>query len=214
VLQPTPARHIEPELYARILDQLSEMRWNGIVDFIFYNEPLLHPDIVLLVQQLKVIVPKCHPRIITNGDHLTVQLMSDLIAAGVERFSVSRHQPIKPGWDARVQDLARRHPGMLSVTDLMDVQEKQGLHTRAGLVPVGRVYVAARCNAPMNCQHIDIDGNLLLCCNDYYRKNVMGNVKESTILEVWRSERFTRIRSDLLRGKPSLAICKNCILRT
>ncbi len=153
------------------------------------------------------------PRIITNGDPLTEKLAKDLIDAGVVTFWVSRHVPVKPGWDDRMKDLQAKFKGMITITDLMDVQAAQGLHTRAGLVKVEKEYQVDSCHTAQSCQHIDIDGRMILCCNDYHRKHEFGNLRKQGIMEIWNSRYYYTIRRELREGITALKICKNCIVR-
>ena len=212
-LYPRPKRFMADALYKRIVERLQEMQWNGVVDFIFYNEPLLDPRVPQLVRQLKASVPNCIPRIVSNGDLLTEALFRELIDAGVERFWISRHQPVPDGWDARMRSFQEEHPGLLAVTDLLEVQEKQGLHTRAGLVKVDKEFKAPICTTPESAQHIDIEGNLLLCCNDYHRAHPMGNIKTGSILDIWNGINYSTLRSELRSGRACLDICKQCLLQ-
>jgi len=153
------------------------------------------------------------PRILTNGDPLTHDLAKALIEAGVVSFWVSRHPPVKPGWDDRMALLQEWFPGVITVTDLMAVQDRQGLMTRAGLVKVEKEYQVDDCVAPTSCQHIDIEGNFLLCCNDYHRAHKYGNLKAYPILTLWRDPTYAKIRKELRHGVTSLTICQNCIVK-
>lgn len=207
----TPVENIQPQVYTKILSRLADIKWNGVVDFIFYNEPLLHPDIVSIVELAKAFVPNCKPRIITNGDVLTDELTRKLIDAGVLSFWVSRHVPVKPGWDNRINALKAKYGGIIQVVDLMEVQAQQGLLDRAGLVEVEKRFVFTRCTSPTSAAHITIDGTWLLCCNDYHRQNPFGNLLTRGILEIWRDPRFASIRKNLRGGVATLKICKNCI---
>ena len=209
----TPKENISNENYEKFISRLAEIKWNGVVDFIFYNEPLLHPDIVGLVRRLKQVVPWCLPRIITNGDVLCSPLARDLINEGVFNFWVTRHVPVKPHWDARMADLQVEFPGYVTVTDIMDVQAKQGLHTRAGMVKVENEYKVDSCHSSQSCQHFDINLKALLCCNDYHKVHGFGNLNEKSIMEIWNDKSYRRIRNELREGITKLPICKNCIVR-
>lgn len=208
----TPVENIDLAIYDKICDRLAEIEWCGVVDFIFYNEPMLHPDLPGLVRHLKKKVPKCLPRVITNGDFLNVDSARELIDSGVASFSVSKHIPIKPGWEDRIERVSKTFPGAIFIGDLTKIEELLGLSARAGLVKVKNATPMKHCYAQRSAQHIDINGNLLLCCNDYFRKNAFGNLMKEGIMDIWNQARYSRIRDGIHRGEAELKICQECFL--
>lgn len=210
----TPREFMSDAVFSKVLDRLWEVRWPGIVDFIFYNEPLLDPTLEQKVRAVKDAAPDCLPRITTNGDALTEDKLRRLVDAGVVSFYVTRHVPSDKRWDDRINALASKYPRHVTVTDIREVEEKVGLWNRAGLVKVKKEYKTASCRAPEGSLNIDRHGNVLLCCCDYFHAHKMGNVREQSLLKIWSGERFARIRAKLRRGVAELEICKNCILRT
>ncbi|MDH4182693.1 MAG: cobalamin-dependent protein [Nitrospinota bacterium] len=54
------------------------------------------------------------------------------------------------------------------------------------------------------------DGNVVPCCRDPKGKNIMGNILEQDMDEIWNGEKFRSFRSQLLRDKESLEICGLC----
>jgi hypothetical protein len=51
-----------------------------------------------------------------------------------------------------------------------------------------------------------LSGNVVLCCNDYFETDVLGNVATSGLREVWTSERFTALREALSRGDRTASV--------
>jgi radical SAM protein with 4Fe4S-binding SPASM domain len=67
------------------------------------------------------------------------------------------------------------------------------------------------CNRLRDCITILVNGDVALCCFDYEGKVIIGNVKNSTIKEVWNGERLERIREDLKhRNFDKLPLCSRC----
>lgn len=201
------------EVFETALKRMQEIRYAGIVDFIFYNEPLLDPRLPDLVTRVKAALPNCLPRVTTNGDALTEDLLLRLTKAGVLTFYVTRHVPVKPGWNERIEMLLKKYPQYVTLTDIMEVQAKVGLWNRAGLVKVEKEFKVNSCHAPEGAFVIDRFGNVPLCCCDYFRKNAQGNIMKQGILEIWRGAGFAGVRQNLHKGVAVLDICKNCILR-
>ena len=69
------------------------------------------------------------------------------------------------------------------------------------------------CRRPFNTLVIAFDGTVPLCCVDFTRKTVVGNVKDSTIRDVWNGERMMAIRRAFLSTDSRADLpkmCKDC----
>jgi MoaA/NifB/PqqE/SkfB family radical SAM enzyme len=63
--------------------------------------------------------------------------------------------------------------------------------------------------------YILFNGDMVLCCTDYYKTMVLGNVADSSIADVWNSEKALKIRRDFLRGDLSeIPLCAECFVST
>jgi len=51
----------------------------------------------------------------------------------------------------------------------------------------------------------------VLCCVDYGCTTVLGNVGETSIAEVWNSEKAKDIRRRFLSGNTEGLLCHNCL---
>lgn len=65
---------------------------------------------------------------------------------------------------------------------------------------------------PLTMMSILWDGDVVSCCNDWKKENVLGNVKEGSLLKIWRGERYRDFRDKIYNQKPSGEdfICKRC----
>lgn len=55
------------------------------------------------------------------------------------------------------------------------------------------------------------NGDFSICCNDYARKAVLGNLKDQTINELWNSPSIQKFRKEQLKGNFKIpSICENC----
>ena len=59
--------------------------------------------------------------------------------------------------------------------------------------------------------HITASGNVVICCNDYNHKYILGNVKNQSIMEIWNSEAYKILRKKV-EGKieEDNFICLTC----
>lgn len=69
------------------------------------------------------------------------------------------------------------------------------------------------CPAPFATTDILHDGSVLLCAHDWARKEVLGNVRDRTIAEVWNGPRMREIRAAVHRREyATLPACRDCSL--
>jgi radical SAM protein with 4Fe4S-binding SPASM domain len=69
------------------------------------------------------------------------------------------------------------------------------------------------CPAPFATTDILHDGTVLLCAHDWARKEILGNVRDQTIAEIWNGERMRKIRAAVhQRAYETLPACRTCSL--
>jgi hypothetical protein len=56
-----------------------------------------------------------------------------------------------------------------------------------------------------------VSGEVTTCCVDYDGRNVVGDLRTHTLLEVLASEEALRIRSSFDRFRPPTEFCKECL---
>jgi radical SAM protein with 4Fe4S-binding SPASM domain len=72
---------------------------------------------------------------------------------------------------------------------------------------------AIGCHIPFYEMSILFNGDALQCGEDWYRTNVVGNVKTHSLKEVWNSKKINKIRRLLLRKRfEQLNCCKDCCM--
>ena len=68
------------------------------------------------------------------------------------------------------------------------------------------------CIIPFQTLSILYNGDVLLCCQDWGRENIVGNLYNQSIKEIWQNEKMNNIRNELLKksGKNILP-CSKCL---
>lgn len=213
---PQKARLIATPVFEAIVERLREIKYGGVVDFIFFSEPLLHPMLADLVRRVKERVPWCMARICTNGDLLTVEKVRELLRAGLDRIYVMRHNPTPDGWRDNISKLDKMFPGIFVRMDIDDVEREQGLHDFEGTVKVNKVraptYRNGRpsCTVHTHCAQIGVNGDWILCCVDYGKTMTFGNIIHESFFEIWNKPGFVSVRSKLKSGVPVSSKCAKC----
>jgi radical SAM protein with 4Fe4S-binding SPASM domain len=65
---------------------------------------------------------------------------------------------------------------------------------------------------PLERMHINFKGDVVLCCMDWKWEHVLGNVAESSIDEIWNSEKYKQYREAIYsNGDPKVTdLCRKC----
>lgn len=57
------------------------------------------------------------------------------------------------------------------------------------------------------------DGSVILCCNDYSQKIILGNINDESIVEIWNSSKYQEIRNHIYRREfNKVPPCKDCTM--
>lgn len=71
--------------------------------------------------------------------------------------------------------------------------------------------ITSTCYYPWRTMVILHDGRVVICCLDYDGVQVMGNVNNNTIKEIWNSEQYVRTRNDFKKLRyGNYPICTKC----
>ncbi len=191
------ARLMQPATVDRIFSELARLGFAGRLSYHFYNEPLLHPGLEGLVEQARERLPRVRQVLYTNGELLSDARHARLIAAGIHRFVITRHTG-KPIAERPLQTILE--PKELVLTN------------RGGAMGQAPEPLRLPCHAPYNMLIVTVSGDVLLCYEDYHRTQVMGNILQQPLDEIWFSKRFSELRELLMKGdRTRTEICRACI---
>ena len=67
------------------------------------------------------------------------------------------------------------------------------------------------CPFPFYQMFINSDGTVIPCCADWQQKLIMGNVTESSLVQIWNSDGYNVLQKDMLKhGKDCRELCAIC----
>lgn len=73
--------------------------------------------------------------------------------------------------------------------------------------------IAGLCDRPMDQAVISSNGDVLICCRDWQSQNVVGNVYDSSLYEIWHNDKMKNIQELIALGKYNeIECCKDCIM--
>lgn len=183
------------DLYVSVLRQLSNIEYDGILIFSGFSEPLLHSNILSLVENKNKHVPNSTLIINTNGDILDKHISKYLLENGVDYISIS------------IYDGPGSYENFLNLKSVVRINKRIVLRKRYENFNInnrnGSLYINSdvplhqMCYYPFYFIFIDYDGEVLPCPHDFLRKNSVGNVNSDHLIDLWL-EGFYHIRNTLL----------------
>jgi MoaA/NifB/PqqE/SkfB family radical SAM enzyme len=67
------------------------------------------------------------------------------------------------------------------------------------------------CPLPFYQMSVLFNGDAILCCNDWNRESIVGNLEAGSLREVWNSEKLNAIRKRILQGRyEEVESCRGC----
>lgn len=76
-----------------------------------------------------------------------------------------------------------------------------------------RIFGCSDKDRPIQAMHVLLNGDCVICCNDWVREIVVGNVNESSLKEIWNSNTYKHHVKLIYSGKENPEhMCANCDL--
>lgn len=206
-------RRMSEDLFCNIVDELSEMGFSGELHPHLYNEPLLDERLGRFVSYIKKRLPETEVIVFTNGICLTVEKYRELVDAGVAQFNITRHTPVDPPHLLSVLDYRKRvgDQGVELAYNGTGIGRGQIIFNRGGLIPITKVVdPMMNCDWPSKILTINHEGDVLLCCNDYFGTFRFGNLKRQSIRFIWNQPHNRKLREYLLGDTSKIDVCRKC----
>lgn len=214
-IYPNRNLHMSAALSEKMAKELRFLNFKGTVVLCGFGEPLLHPNISVIVSHFGN--RGIRVEIVTNGDHLTIPMISRLTSSGVQFFAVSMYDG--PEQIKKFQTMFSESGVDKSHYILRDrwygPSEDYGLKltNRAGMIEVGNqnvVDLTRPCYYPSYCLVVDWNGDILLCVQDWSKQAKIGNITTESMFNVWTNPEMMRFRTRLANGNRCQRPCNKC----
>lgn len=202
-------KHIDPSLCKLIGQQLQDFNFTGRIGFVGFGEPLLHPNIVECIRQIRTCTTAKWIEINTNGDILTRELALELADAGCTNITISMYDSDQTEYftnmldNTGVQLVLRHHYDSaanynLKMINRINIVKKEQMLNRS-----------EQCYMPFYKMFIDWNGDYLLCEQDWAKSTNKFNIGTTPIKEFWL-DKLNLFRSYLAQGRRQLYPCSLC----
>jgi len=201
---------------------LNKVGFKGGIIYSAFSEPFLYNHLEEVIKISKEQCPDSRIEVVTNGDFLTLEKLNTFFEAGLTRIDVSVYdgpEKVKPFEDLRAE--AGLNKEQFHIRERWYSPEEHfgisSLTNRAGANIMADINVIKlnkalkqKCFYPFYQLLVDFDGSVLLCNHDWDKKLSMGNVKETSILDIWNSEKYKEIRGNLANANRNHSPCNRC----
>lgn len=200
-------RLMNKEMYHNIIKQLSSLKFIGTICFNQYNEPLLDLRLDEFILFARKNLPKSKLTISTNGDALTLKRWDSLKKSGLSYAIISQYD----GYIShRIEELIAYEENK----DLYKVEIRSAINlksNRCGSVNLddSNLPLKQNCLRPFSQMVIRFNGKVVLCCEDYYMKEEIGDLHIDNICDLWMSHKLNEIRNGLIKNRRH-GICSRC----
>lgn len=207
----TPHEYMDENIFKEIISQLKAIKYSGIIAYVFYGEPLIDERLGQFAKLAKKELPNVIQIVYSNGDYLTEELAINLLNSGIDKFVVTVHDKDPTNGLKRLTPIQAKLNGKMNLTSSSELV----LANRGGSIDVSKYENTSnftKCPG-IKLPVITYNGDMLICCQDYHRNYVMGNIMKENIVSIWNGK-YKNIRKELLsKNKATLPICKKCLNR-
>ena len=212
---PNRSLHMTRKTAGKIGTDMRDINFKGELFIAGFGEPLLHKNIPEIINHMTNINTLTCVTVVTNGDKLNTRCVDELIDAGVTNIIISMYDDSQQ--QEKLSDIINGSLPVVyreryySIGDTNDYGI-ENINNRAGLVK-GRTVtepIKKTCYIPFNKCQIDWNGDMLLCDQDWSRKGIIGNIHQTSIGDMWLSEKIERYRTKLINSNRCLSPCDKC----
>ena len=212
---------IKPQLHESIISQLKDLKYNGIVVYSGFNEPLLNKSIYKNISQTRNYLPNAKIELITNGDVLNEARISKLFKSGLSTLLISVYDGPEDmhKFKKMCKNLNLKSEQYVIRNRYLPPEKNFGItmSNRGGLmenaehsIPSLKKSLTTPCYYPSYTLFIDYNGDVLMCSHDWGKKNVLGNLNKEKIIDVWLSDNAMKSRKNLSYGNREFSPCNVC----
>ena len=210
---PRNLEFMDEEVFFKVIYELKKISYKGVVSFFGNNEALLDKRIVDWIERSREILPQAVFSLYTNGTPLNlskfIRLTDILDEFIINNYSDNSKLHSNIEEIIKYQETSNKNYKNVTIRKRL---ENQIMHTRAGNSPVAlnQVKVAATCTYPFHQINILPSGNISLCCNDAYGEQIMGNIKNNSLVKIWNDQNYKDLREKIYSTRQNIKICKSC----
>jgi len=197
---------------------LREMQASGCTSSLVLsvnNEPFLHPKLTDFCLRASEALPDCPVELISNGALITKEHLKALAMISIPPKLVVDDYTPDHRIIGRIEDWARCLPKPGLDIRFQRRSWNEMISNRAGNQPGcstdANDYRDITCTWPFGMIFLNPELEAFLCCSDYQYACKVGDLKQQSLMDIWRGPALTQIREHLLvPDRAAVPLCKQC----
>lgn len=202
------------ETIYKTLNELSEANFKGLISFHFYNEVFTDKRIFELFEKCQEL--GLYNYLVTNGDFLSIESVERLSKYNIKEFTLSLYDSKNiADFEQRSREYIQKFKLDQYDWELIILNGGEGFTNRAGYVEHTEekyeLPVKAACSKIVKKIDVRYDGQVVMCCLDYYGLHPIGNIVDENIIDIWYSDKRRNQLNDLAQGhRDRYKLCSGC----
>jgi radical SAM protein with 4Fe4S-binding SPASM domain len=189
---------LSEKIVFQILNICKKYNFEGTIAYHTYNEPGIDPRLMLFINKARELLPKVEILLQTNGFYLDQNLAEEYVNHGTNIIRVS-------AYTGSEYERLRKIKLPISYEVIRTVLDDR---LQEDIRP--EINCTKPCYAPLNEILVTNRGDISLCCLDWKREHVFGNLYRQKLEEILMTEKLLVTYNNLSRGRRFLSICKKC----
>lgn len=198
------------ECYKQIINQLSDINYNGRIALMLSNEPLLEERMEEMIVYARQKSPRFFLDMTTNGTLLTVDKLDKFFKLGLDNININDYRSDRDKYPEKWSKYNEPIYSAYWNNPKVSFQKRktdETLPNYAGNIPQKfNPKEFGFCNYPFRKLTIAFNGDILLCCDDFMYNTFYGNVQKDKLIDCWNNPELNKIRLSLLN------IYRNCFI--
>lgn len=201
------------ECYKQIINQLSDINYNGRIALMLSNEPLLEDRMEDMIVYARQKSPRFFLDMTTNGTLLTVDRLDKFFKLGLDNININDYRSDRDKypekWSKYIEPIYSAYWNNPKVS-FQKRKTDETLPNYAGNIPQKfNPKEFGFCNYPFRKLTIAFNGDILLCCDDFMYNTFYGNVQKDKLIDCWNNPELNKIRLSLLNNN-RIGLCERC----
>lgn len=207
-------KRMPEELIHKVLNELAEINYKGLIAFHFYNEIFTDKRIFSFFEKCQQLGLSNY--VITNGDFLSRENVKALSKYNIKEFTLSIYDwSTEDDFASKCKELNDNLRLEEYPWDYHIIKGGDNFGNRAGYVNHKTenltLPVKAACSKIETKIDVRYDGAVVMCCMDYYGIHKIGDISKDNIVDIWYGEIRQQQMRDLKLGlRERYKLCSKC----
>lgn len=199
-------------LFKKIIQDLQNIKYDGVISLFSNNEPLLDNRILEFIKYAKVQVPNARIVLLTNGKLLNVKNFPNF-ADQLDMLLIDNYYRGQCKLNKNIQEIYKLYADKYDNVTVSLRKEDEIMSSRGGFAK-NRKYIpkiTSPCIVPWEQFYIVPSGEVKRCCANPLDTHIpLGNVNTNSISEIWNGQEFQKYRKSMIFGRQNVESCRQC----